>query len=114
MLAINDLTNTANTATAAKNAVETIKKTYLPLSGGTMTGALEVAGSISVNGNLSVSISDGAGVSVSDGHSAVLLSNTGLEDPTGTWRFAGSIFSTEDLIAGQSALATDRLYFVYE
>ena len=91
-----------------------LKDTYLPLSGGTLTGALEVAGSISVQGNLSVSISDGAGVSVSDEHSAVLLSNTGLEDPTGTWRFAGSIFSTEDLIAGQSALATDRLYFVYE
>lgn len=37
---VDDLTNTAKTATAAKNATETIKKTYLPLSGGYLTGSL--------------------------------------------------------------------------
>lgn len=47
---------------------------YLPISGGTLTGSLEAVGSISVSGNLSVNISDGAGVSVSDGQNAVLLS----------------------------------------
>lgn len=62
---------------------------YLPISGGTLTGSLEAVGSISVSGNLSVNISDGAGVSVSDGQNAVLLSQAGLEDPTGTWAFTG-------------------------
>lgn len=36
-----DLTNTAKTATEAKNATETIKKTYLPRSGGYVTGSLD-------------------------------------------------------------------------
>lgn len=43
-----NLTNTANTATEAKKAVETIKKTYLPLSGGTLTGKLNSKNDIAV------------------------------------------------------------------
>jgi hypothetical protein len=38
---VDDLTNTAKTATEAKEATETIKKTYLPRSGGYVTGSLD-------------------------------------------------------------------------
>lgn len=44
-----DLTNTANTATAAKEATETIKKTYLPLSGGTINGDLQISGTTKID-----------------------------------------------------------------
>lgn len=30
------------------------------------------------------------------------------------WTFAGTVFSTTDLVAGSSALPSNQLYFVYE
>lgn len=88
---------------------------YLPLSGGTLTGSLFTNYNISVGGGDELVGLSGSGISIAsiESGATVVLSSTGLEDP-GSWRFAGSIFSTEDLIAGESELAADRLYFVYE
>lgn len=88
---------------------------YLPLSGGTLTGKLSTNYGISIGGGDELVSLSGSGISIAsiERGDTVVLSSTGIEDP-GTWRFAGSIFSTEDLIAGESELAADRLYFVYE
>lgn len=76
-----DLTNTAKTATEAKNATETIKKTYLPLSGGTITGDTTIMGS---GGQYGLRIINGDIHFLSDGGSSVLGVLGGIVSSKGT------------------------------
>ena len=76
-----DLTNTANTATAAKNAVETIKKTYLPLSGGTITNDTTIMGS---TGQYGIKFTNGDIQFLSDGGATVGGTITGISSSKGT------------------------------
>ena len=76
-----DLTNTAKTATAAKNAVETIKKTYLPLSGGTITNDTTVMGS---TGQYGVKFTNGDIQFLGDGGATVISTISGISSSKGT------------------------------
>lgn len=82
-----DLTNTAKTATAAKNATETIKKTYLPRSGGYLTGSLYFDGE-----NTSSQFTDSY-ISVSDDTAQSIITvygdRIGCSTFGGGWEFRG-------------------------